>query len=784
MGAHIMRLLLIALAGTTAFAAAAQPAETWKQPLDDKAWALEDGIVAKHNILGLYPSMVQIPEPGCPMDISTQTPFSDIAHAVCWTANHLAGASFRYVYLRDTGAPAEQVRRARQRADELFEAVWRCQRVTPVTGHQARGYFLGHGPAYEERYGSRRSDEWHQGEADGQDFRWRGDPSHHNYSDSVHGLIQYYTLAAEGGQKDRARQAIDDLVSYWVDNDYLIHKLDRSRQPVPILGWTDSTRLNTRVMMVIAAAKYAHHATGKAKFERVYNDLIERYNVRGLESFQAGKDFDDGEHVFCHLEVLFRLEDDPELLAAYRVVADGLWENFENDGQSLFTYIYYHIAPDAPGREKALAEALQALKTWPTDMTLRPVMSSLDPDLQPPYPVYAAKWDNEYIWKGNLIEPDGWLSRIVTDVAVSPEDPMVVFATDVLGDLYMSTDGARSTHGWRPIDHHLQKPVRAIDVGRKSRIIAVATDDGFYLTTTAGGLDWKRLPVGHAGTPGDVRFDRRNPNVLYAVATGGVWRSVDHGEEYLGEVWEPLTDGLPPARGDAHFTLGLGGAGRIYARFDNALFTRGLDETEWTRAAAPGIGDYAETYPWIVVDPTDADHAWAGIRSDLGGQGTRSLLQETTDGGMTWSNGRETIMEAYGRGGMAAVAAMMTPHAISEPAVDPRTPSTLYAGIKGGVLKSTDSGASWKLHDECLDIPWAHTVFVPHHGDHMFAGTPAGLFASRAGETWRHGHLVLQFDKNTHRELGGAAYIDAYYRGLHYGFIPEAMRTARWWEDE
>jgi len=32
---------------------------------------------------------------------------------------------------------------------------------------------------------------------------------------------------------------------------------------------------------------------------------------------------------------------------------------------------------------------------------------------------------------------------------------------------------------------------------------------------------------------------------------------------------------------------------------------------------------------------------------------------------------------------------------------------------------------------------------------------------------------VLQFEKNTRRELGGAAFVDAFWRGMWYGFIDE-----------
>src|SRR5690606_25995362 len=115
--------------------------------------------------------------------------------------------------------------------------------------------------------------------------------------------------------------------------------------------------LNTRIMMAIAGAKVAHHATGNEKFLATYERLIDQFGVRGLKTFRVGKGFDDAEHVFCHLDNLFRIETDPELLAAYGVVADALWEQHKYDGQSLFTYIYYHIRPEAPGKEEALQQA-------------------------------------------------------------------------------------------------------------------------------------------------------------------------------------------------------------------------------------------------------------------------------------------------------------------------------------------------------------------------------------------------------------------------------------------
>ena len=753
--------------------------QTWKAPLSVKAERIEAGIQRRHSILGLYPSMVEIPRDGGPIDITTTNPFADIQHAVCWTSNYLAGLSFCVAFLEKSGATKEDIERARRRADEVFEAVYRCQRVTGVRGLQARGYLLGHGETYAEKHaGAGKLPYWRQGTADGMDFRWVGDPSHHNYSDAVHGLGQYYDLAARGRQKERARQAIDDLVSYWVDNDLRIAKYDRSLPAVPILGATDGKTLNTRVFMAIAGARVAHYATGKAKFKAVFDRLVAQYGLRGLENFKTEKNFDDAEHCFCHLDLLWRIEGDPELRAAYRKIADGLWANHDSDAQSLFTYIYFAIAPDGPGREKALREALFSLQTFPTDMTIKPRMNSLYAQLKPPYPVYLAAWDNEYIWKGNLLRADGWLSRIVIDVAVSGEDPIVLYAVDEAGGLYQSRDGAAMWQNWRPIDQRLPSPARAVDAGRRNRIVAVAGRDGFYLTVT-GGAEWKRLPLpSGAGQPRDIFFDPENPNRLYAITDRGVYRSRDFGGEYIGGSWECLTERLPDLR-NARWAVIPGRPGRVFAVTDEHLFTRRLDQPAWTRRTGFGLDEYGQLYPWVVADANDPDRLFVALKTTQEELGTLSVLQETTDAGESWRNDLKSLFQVYSRLGVAGLVAAGIPLELNCVVVDPDDSRLMYAGTRRGVLRSTDGGKSWQLSRQGLEIPVVRTLIRPAHSKWLFAGTPGGLYISKdRGRTWADGNLWLQFTKNTRRELGGAAFIDAYWRARYYGFIDQRQANA------
>ena len=764
--------MLICVPLVSAFLLSHLPADdTWKQPLSEKAQIIEKGIQKRHNILGLYPSMVQIPFDSDKIDITTRNPMADIQHAVCWSSNYLAGASYRYAYLKKTGADPQQIAAARKRADEIFEAVYRCQRVTGVKGLQARGYFLGHGETYAERKDLGKLPFWRQGEVDGQDFRWVGDPSHHNYSDAIHGLGQYYTLAAEGKQKDRARAAIDSLVSYWVDNDLQIAKYDTSLPPVQILGLTDGKTLNTRIIMAIAGAKVAHYATGKKKFKKVYDKLIDQYGVRNLKVFVPEKDFDDAEHDFCHLDLLFRIETDPELLAAYRKIADGFWQQHINDAQSLFTYIYFNLAPDAHGKDKALQQALFSLQTFPTDMTVKPRMNSLNPDLKPPYPTYLAAWDNEYIWKSNLLRPDRWLSRIVTDVAVSPEDNMVIYAVGAEGNLYQSRDGALSWRNWRPINQNLTSPVRKVAVGKRSRILMTACDDGFYLTTL-GGSQWQKMPIPlNNETPVDIEVSPDDFNVIYAVTDKNVYRSRNFGEEYLGRSWQLLTAELP-VLDSPRFVLAHGSPGRVYAVSENKIFTRPLDVPTWTRGADFGLWWHAQTYPWLLADPQNPDHVWVGFKVFRSGRGLLSVIQESQDAGTTWSNDMSQIRRIVEQKGLTAAMKLGVRMELNDLITDAKESGRFYGIADRGILiKDNDS---WTTSQAGFNIPLVKSLFVSRYIDWIFAGTPGGLYISKDhGATWQDGNLWLQFEQNTRRELGGGSFIDAYWRARYYGFIDD-----------
>jgi photosystem II stability/assembly factor-like uncharacterized protein len=77
--------------------------------------------------------------------------------------------------------------------------------------------------------------------------------------------------------------------------------------------------------------------------------------------------------------------------------------------------------------------------------------------------------------------------------------------------------------------------------------------------------------------------------------------------------------------------------------------------------------------------------------------------------------------------------------------VDPRSPSTWYAGIESesswmaGIYKTTDSGATWNLLPETKGIAVWSLALWPANPDTMAAGTGKGVFLSHdAGAHWTH----------------------------------------------
>lgn len=128
---------------------------------------------------------------------------------------------------------------------------------------------------------------------------------------------------------------------------------------------------------------------------------------------------------------------------------------------------------------------------------------------------------------------------VVAAVAVSPVDPMHVYARAAFERLYESRDGGASwsTH-WQGLDLQTEVITVAVDPANPDRIFAGGTQRLFR--SDNGGESWQAVgPELDGQTVYAVAFDINKPDFVYAGATKGAYRS-----ENSGEHWSPWGDGL------------------------------------------------------------------------------------------------------------------------------------------------------------------------------------------------------------------------------------------------
>ncbi len=138
------------------------------------------------------------------------------------------------------------------------------------------------------------------------------------------------------------------------------------------------------------------------------------------------------------------------------------------------------------------------------------------------------------------ITGDQFSDSILTDVAVDPSHPGIVYAAAQTG-LYKSADfGATWTS---LVISSPGKPVRTVAVhpSDSNKIFAGLPGYGFFLSGD-GGISWKQVYAGLEpnGDYRDIIFDPVDPNTIYlSDIVSGVYQSRD-----LGESWVKLNQGL------------------------------------------------------------------------------------------------------------------------------------------------------------------------------------------------------------------------------------------------
>ncbi|MHB8521277.1 MAG: WD40/YVTN/BNR-like repeat-containing protein [Limisphaerales bacterium] len=515
---------------------------TDSSPLHLKARYLQQDLLDKHWLAGLYVSIVPAAPPGARLPHTVNEP-GNVIHAGVWTGRYLGGVGYHYAVTKDP--------QVRARGGQILRALRILQEVTGQPGLLARGYVKGHGPVEGWEREGRESPKWHQGQGQYADYRWHGDVSVDNFNAVLYGYAIYFDLAADAAQRRFIAQDVDRLMTHLLDHQCRIIDVDGNvtqwghvgidpdparddyyrklyepylkRRNLASQEWRPSLRAS---LMLLPDLLIASHITGKPRYLDFYRRVVARFkdnpdplSERGPFSLErlARVDHSSEGQAYEALYNLVRYEHDPELLKYYRPWVAGLWEMNWMEGNPLFTWMTLSLlpeyrAPQKPGAcsatprevphgQEGLRLARETLRLYPVDRVLRPVMNSSrrEIELNPfakdarqsarPIPINERPLDNEYAWKGNPYQLDGWLKPVVTMFRFSCDDPQVAWFCDSAGGLFLTLDGGQQ---WRDVSLGLMG-ARVQNIAASTNrtfILHAQTDKGVFITRD-GGMSWR-----------------------------------------------------------------------------------------------------------------------------------------------------------------------------------------------------------------------------------------------------------------------------------------------------
>jgi photosystem II stability/assembly factor-like uncharacterized protein len=354
----------------------------------------------------------------------------------------------------------------------------------------------------------------------------------------------------------------------------------------------------------------------------------------------------------------------------------------------------------------------------------------------------------------------GFPSLVVKSFVIDPQRPATLYvgAKSGLdaGGIYKSNDAGLT---WAPMMSGLPPLITNVEAlvmdPSVPATLYAGTNNGFAQSID-GGQHWTVNQVGPAGAL-SFAIDPFNPATVFAgTAGGGVQKSID-----AGRTWTPTNSAFSPVTVDA-LAVGVQPSIVYLGSMRYGIFKSTDQGKSWQRTAlAP------ESVHRLVTDPTTSMSVYAC---------TSIGLYKTTDGGEHWQSVNTGIPSID----------------ITSLAIDPVTPSTVYAGVaRLGIYKSTDGGTTWAYMSNGLpsqvlfssDVgaividPFSpSTVYAGFIGQTPFDGMTRGVYKTiDGGINWTAFNtgltqpqiVDLVIDPLDHRRLYAAT----------YGFSPYAIFT-------
>jgi photosystem II stability/assembly factor-like uncharacterized protein len=423
--------------------------------------------------------------------------------------------------------------------------------------------------------------------------------------------------------------------------------------------------------------------------------------------------------------------------------------------------------------------------------------------LQSTFRAHATGSDVPYTSDWRITGPSGGDVRALV---VDPNDPDRFYFGTLDGQIYTSTDGARS---WRLLVN-LNRPRLFVDHiivdPRNSKVLYVAAhrhkDPGGFFKSTDGGMTWRESPELKNEALHSLTQSEKNPDFLLAGTFNGIYQSLD-----AGETWTALPTQTTP--GLVHvesLAIDPRGTNIIYAGTWYLPY-KSTDGGQTWRIIKNGIIDDSDIFA-INLDPRNPSHiiasACSGIyeTTDAGDnwhkvQGipsqsrrTRAILQHPTIPGLVFAGTTEGFWRsAKGGANNSWMVTTSRQLEINSIAVHPHTPDTVYIATNNyGVMVSRDGGKNFVPTNSGFSGRFVNTI-VPdrEQPNRVYATTintttGGGFFfvSTDGGNTWQPSmrnmpprliaYALLQDDRNP----------NTIYLGTNLGMYRSLDRGASW----
>ena len=399
----------------------------------------------------------------------------------------------------------------------------------------------------------------------------------------------------------------------------------------------------------------------------------------------------------------------------------------------------------------------------------------------------------------------GPLGGDVRSLVVDPRDPQRLYFGTIDGQIYTSTDGGQTWSRLEAFNHPGLLIDNLIIDPRDSKIIYAAAqrhkETGGFWKTTDGGATWSEAAQLKGVDIHALTQSSKNPDLMLAGTSKGVWRSDD-----AGETWKQLDTSATPGLIDVESLAVDPRDTDVFYAGTWYLPYKSTDGGQTWKITKTGIIDDSDIFA-ISIDSRDSRHvimsacsgiyetrnageAWRkvnGIPSQS--RRTRAILQNPAKLDTIYAGTTEGFWMSTNGGGDWKVTTPRQSFEVNAIAAHPQNPDTVYIGTNNyGVMISHDGGRNFTPSNGGYSGRRAYAILADRekpgriYATTINTATGGGYFyvSNDDGETWQLSARNMPNRLIAYSILQDGKDGNVIYLGTNYGLYRSTDRGASW----